>query len=119
MFPVLSYYTTILTLLFAAPAVITDVYDFMPVILRDGLSSKKAKVGVLHALISDASVITAGYKWWTRRQNPGFVPSGTNVLLSSVVALPVTLWAAYLGGSLVFVYGMGLGSGKAKARKSQ
>lgn len=118
-FPILSYYTTIITLLFAVPAIATGAYEFMPVLQRDGLSSKKAKVGVLHALMSDVCILTAAYNWWTRRQTPGFVPSGTNILLSAVVALPVTIWAASLGGSLVFVYGMGLGSGKAKSKKSQ
>ena len=49
------------------------------------------------------------------------VPSNTNILISSVVALPATMFAAYLGGSLVYVYGMGFrgGQAKAKAKKGQ
>jgi uncharacterized membrane protein len=100
MFPVLSYYSTILTLLFTAPAVATGVQQLMPVIQRDGFSSKKAKVGVLHAAINDLAAIGALYNWWTRRDTPGF-------LISTVVALPMTMYAAYLGGSLVYIHGLG------------
>jgi uncharacterized membrane protein len=107
MFPVLSYYTTILTLLFSAPAVVTGAQQLMPVIQRDGFSSKKAKVGVMHALINDLTVVGALYNWWSRRSNPGFTPDATNILISTVVALPATLYAAYLGGSLVYIHGMG------------
>lgn len=91
----------------------------MPVIKRDGFSSKKAKVGVLHALINDVGVVAAAYNWWTRRHAPGFVPSDQNILISAVVALPATLFAAYLGGSLVYIYGMGFRGGQAKAKKNQ
>jgi uncharacterized membrane protein len=115
----LSYYTTLLTLLFSAPAVATGAYELMPVIKRDGFSSKKAKVGVLHAVINDVGVVAAAYNWWSRRSNPGMVPDNTNILISSVVALPATMFAAYLGGSLVYIYGMGFRGGQAKAKKSQ
>lgn len=114
MFPVLSYYTTILTLLFSVPAVITGAQQFMPVIQRDGFSSKKAKVGVAHALINDITIVGAVYNWWTRRSTTGFVPSNENVLVSTLLAVPATLFAAYLGGSLVYVYGMGFRNGSVK-----
>jgi uncharacterized membrane protein len=107
MFPVLSYYSTILTLLFTAPAVATGVQQLMPVIQRDGFSSKKAKVGVVHAAINDLAAIGALYNWWTRRDTPGFTPDVTNILISTVVALPMTMYAAYLGGSLVYIHGLG------------
>jgi uncharacterized membrane protein len=91
----------------------------MPLIKRDGISSKKAQVGILHALINDVTVVGAAYNWWTRRSNPGMVPDNTNILISSVVALPATMFAAYLGGSLVYIYGMGFRGSQAKAKKSQ
>jgi uncharacterized membrane protein len=103
----LSYYTTILTLLFTAPAVATGAQQLMPVIQRDGFSSKKAKVGVLHALINDVAAIGALYNWWSRRSNPGFTPDATNIFISVVLALPSTMYAAYLGGSLVYIHGLG------------
>lgn len=106
----LSYYTTILTLLFSAPAVASGAQQLMPVIKRDGFSSKKAKVGVAHALINDITTVGALYNWWSRRSIAGFMPSNENVLVSTVLAVPATLFAAYLGGSLVYVYGMGFGN---------
>ncbi|EAT86338.1 hypothetical protein HBI56_100270 [Parastagonospora nodorum] len=114
LFPVLSYYTTILTLLFTVPAIVTGAQQLMPVIQRDGFSSKKAKLGVMHALINDIAAIGALYNWWSRRDNPGFTPDATNMLISTVVALPTTLYAAYLGGSLVYIHGMGFQNRSAK-----
>ncbi|KAF2659895.1 hypothetical protein K491DRAFT_621988 [Lophiostoma macrostomum CBS 122681] len=119
MFPILSYYTTLLTLLFSVPAVISGAAQLMPVIKRDGLSSKKAQTGVLHALVNDVTVFATAYNWWTRRNAPGFKPDSTNILVSSVLALPATLFAAYLGGSLVYKYGMGVGGGSGRAKKTQ
>jgi uncharacterized membrane protein len=111
---VLSYYSTILTLLFTLPAVATGAWEFSPVIQRDGFSSKKAKVGITHALINDVAAFATAYNWWTRSQQVGFTPSGTNVLLSTLLSVPTTLYAAYLGGSLVYELGMGLSSGRTK-----
>ncbi|KAH7384651.1 hypothetical protein BKA66DRAFT_416503 [Pyrenochaeta sp. MPI-SDFR-AT-0127] len=119
MFPVLSFYTTILTILFSIPAVATGAYEFMPLVQRDGFSSKKAKVGVLHALINDVAVFGAVYNWWSRRSTPGTTPSNENILISTVLALPATLFAAYLGGSLVYQYGMGFRGASATAKKRQ
>jgi hypothetical protein len=114
MFPVLSYYTTILTLLFTMPAVVTGAQQLMPVIQRDGFSSKKAKLGVMHALINDLAAVGALYNWWSRRSTPGFTPDATNIFISTLVALPATLWAAYMGGSLVYIHGMGFQNRTAK-----
>jgi uncharacterized membrane protein len=119
MFPVLSYYTTILTLLFSIPAVVTGAQQLMPVIQRDGFSSKKAKIGVLHALINDVTVVGALYNWWSRRSVTGFTPASDNILISTVLAVPATFFAAYLGGSLVYVYGMGFGNRQVNTKKAQ
>ncbi|CAO2655560.1 Nn.00g043630.m01.CDS01 [Neocucurbitaria sp. VM-36] len=119
LFPLLSYYTTILTLLFSAPAVATGAYELMPLIKRDGLSSKKAQTGILHAAINDITVFGALYNWWSRRSAPAFIPSNENVLVSTVLAVPATFFAAYLGGSLVYQYGMGFRGSSAKAKKQQ
>ncbi|KAH7396836.1 hypothetical protein DE146DRAFT_52346 [Phaeosphaeria sp. MPI-PUGE-AT-0046c] len=107
LFPMLSYYATILTLLFSAPAVATGAQQLMPIIQRDGFSSKKAKLGVMHALINDITVVGAFYNWWSRRSTAGFIPDSTNLLVSILLAAPATLYAAYLGGSLAYVHGVG------------
>lgn len=112
--PTLSYYTTILTLLFSLPAVSTGAMELMPVIKRHGFSSQKVKVGVAHALINDVGLFGALYNWWSRRNVPGFTPSSQNMLVSVLLSLPAVLLGAYLGGSLVYQYGMGFQSIKAK-----
>jgi uncharacterized membrane protein len=104
---VLSYYSTILTILTTLPAVVTGIIQLSPVIQRDGFKSKKAKVGAMHALLNDVALFATIYNWWTRSQQIGFTPNTTNVLISSALALPVTMYSAYLGGSLVYEYGMG------------
>lgn len=86
-------------------------------IKRDGLSSKKAQVGVLHAIINDITLFGAVFNWWSRRDQADFVPSGLNVLISTVLAVPATFFAAFLGGHLVYVYGMGVGRRTTKKRQ--
>jgi uncharacterized membrane protein len=93
--------------------------ELMPLIQRDGLSSKKAQTGVLHALINDITVFGAAYNWWSRRNEAAFTPSTTNAVLSAGI-VPISLFAAYLGGSLIYKYGMGVGKGSgSKVKKSQ
>jgi hypothetical protein len=113
--PTLSYYSTIFTLLSAVPAVISGALELQPVIARDGFGSKKAQAGVLHALVNDLT-----YNWWVRRTTTGFVPSTTNVVISAALAVPASFFAAYLGGQLVYQYGMGVGRGSSSnAKKAQ
>ncbi|KAJ4324307.1 hypothetical protein N0V94_001365 [Neodidymelliopsis sp. IMI 364377] len=105
---------TIITILVTLPAVATGVTQLAPVIQRDGFSSKKAKVGAVHALINDVALFATIYNWWTRSQQTGFTPSGMNVFVSAALALPMTMYSAYLGGSLVYEYGMGFTRGSPK-----
>lgn len=92
----------------------------MPVIKRDGLGSKKAQTGVLHALVNDIAVFATAYNWWTRRATKGFVPDTTNVAISAALAMPASMFAGYLGAQLVYQYGMGVGRGStSKAKKAQ
>jgi uncharacterized membrane protein len=117
--PTLSYYSTILTIVTAIPAVVTGGMEFMPVIQRDGFSSQKAQTGVLHALLNDITVFGAIFNWWSRRNENAFTPSTTNVAISAG-AIPLSIGAAYLGGSLIYKYGMGVGKGSgSKQKKSQ
>jgi uncharacterized membrane protein len=119
MLPTLSYYATILTIITAVPAVITGAMELSPVIQRDGFSSQKAQTGVLHAVINDITIFGAVYNWWSRRNENAFTPSTTNVALSTGL-VPVSIVAAYLGGSLIYKYGMGVGRGTgSKQKKSQ
>jgi len=119
--PLFSYYTTILALITAIPAIITGGMELMPLIQRDGLNTPKARTGVAHAMLNDLGVFALAYNWWTRRAVNDFAPSTTNLAISVALALPASSFAAYLGGSLVYEYGMGVGraSAKAKDKKGQ
>jgi len=119
LFPTLSYYSTILTIITAIPAIVTGAIELSPVIQRDGFSSQKAQTGVLHALVNDITIFGAVYNWWSRRNENAFTPSTANVALSTAI-VPVSIFAAYLGGSLIYKYGMGVGKGSgSKQKKSQ
>jgi hypothetical protein len=93
--------------------------ELAPLIQRDGLDSKKAQTGVLHALINDITLFGAAYNWYARRNEVAFTPTTTNAVLSATI-VPVSLFAAYLGGSLIYKHGMGVGKGSgSKVKKSQ
>ncbi|ORX94205.1 hypothetical protein BCR34DRAFT_620202 [Clohesyomyces aquaticus] len=119
MLPQLSYYTTVLALITALPATVSGVMELMPLIQRDGFSTPKAQTGALHAALNDISLLALVYNWWTRRSAVGFEPSSTNVAISALLNVPATLFAAYLGGALVYQYGMGMGRGASKSKKAQ
>ncbi len=63
--------------------------------------------GVAHGALNDIALIASTYNWWTRRNVPGFRPSGTNVLVSAVM-LPSLMFSAYLGASMIYKYGIGV-----------
>ncbi|KAF2193695.1 hypothetical protein K469DRAFT_240674 [Zopfia rhizophila CBS 207.26] len=117
--PHLSYYTTVLILITSVPAMISGAAELMPLIKRDGLGSRKAQTGVLHAVFNDLATFGAAYNWWSRRAVVGFEPNATNVFISTALALPACLFATYLGGALVYTYGMGVGRGRSQAKKAQ
>lgn len=91
---------------------------------QDGKTIKpKVKSVVVHALLNDIIVAGSAYSWWCRRQassvgmlkeglNPvAYEPAGWMVALS-VVFGGLILFAANIGGTLVYNYGMGVGIGK-------
>ncbi|TVY68648.1 hypothetical protein LSUE1_G004985 [Lachnellula suecica] len=119
--PLLSYYTTILSLLTIVPAVLTGGSDLLPLIQRDGFSTPKVRTALTHAALNDAAALSLAFNWWTRRGAEGFAAAPVNVVLSGLLAMPVMFYSASLGGHLVYEYGMGvgMGGGKGKEKKSQ
>lgn len=74
-----------------------------------------------HAALNDFCMIVSGASWWSRYKAHGILgaaePSFNEVAVAGVV-LPVLLFAASLGGDLVYKYGMGLSAAKS-AKKEQ
>ena len=131
----LSYLANIVGLITAAPAVVTGGAELLGMIQRQGLADKlrksqdkvatvkgmhpKLKIGFAHAILNDIAIFAAGYNWWTRRNAPMYVPDNVNVLLSAG-CLPLLLLSAYLGGSLIYEYGVGVQrQGSAKRIKEE
>jgi uncharacterized membrane protein len=111
-----SYASTIAALFTSIPTLSSGLAEGYAMIQANGLdmSNPKIKTTVLHALLNDVAVVGAFYNYWTRSTTEGYLPSATNVLISSVM-LGGVMYSAYLGGSLVYKHGVGVqrqGEGK-------
>jgi len=74
------------------------------------------KTTLTHATLNDIGVAVAVYNWLMERHRPfeDYRPYGHQILLSGA-ALGLTMYAAYLGGALVYEHGVGvqrMGHGK-------
>lgn len=63
--------------------------------------------GLIHGALNVGALMVSVYNWYTRRNVRGFEPSATNIVLSGLT-LPMMMFSAYLGGSLVYEYGVGV-----------
>ena len=116
-----SYISNALGLLTSVPAVLSGAAELYAMIKGQGLREEirresdgqvvykglnpKVRVGLLHAALNDVAVAASVWQWWTRRNRVGYVPDGANVLVSAAT-LPGLIFSAYLGGSLVYKYGV-------------
>jgi len=65
----------------------------------------KVRHGILHALLNDVALMASVYNWWTRKDRAAFAPDGTNIMLSMML-LPGVFFSAYLGGAMIYKYGV-------------
>jgi len=113
-----SYYLNILGLLTAMPAAATGGMELIAMIQRQDLVNKpKLKIGFLHAALNDFAIVGSGYNWWTRRAVIGNAPADINIVLSAVLMFSV-FFSAYLGGQMVYKYGVGVQK-QSEAKKTQ
>ncbi|RDL39866.1 Uncharacterized protein BP5553_04206 [Venustampulla echinocandica] len=117
--PVLSYYAIIIALITAIPAVLSGAWELLRLIARDGYGTRKARTALAHGALSNIATGITAYNWWSRRAVEGFAPSTLNVALSAALAMPVMVFAASLGGDLVYSQGMGVGRSKDTGKKTQ
>lgn len=78
------------------------------------MSDPVVKTTIIHAAMNDLAIVGAIYNWYTRRHVEGFLSSGANVLISSILFGAVA-YSGYLGGGLVYEHGVGvqrMGDGK-------
>jgi len=118
-----SYFTNTLGVGMAIPAVLTGAMELFALIKRQDLLNKlqksedkadvakrmhrKVKIGLAHAVLNDVGLFAAGFNWWTRRSTAGNAPTDVNIIVSSIF-LPLLLFAASLGGMLVYDHGVGV-----------
>lgn len=125
----ISYYALGAGILTALPSISSGVAQALKMVKAqgiytpDGKLKPKFKVTVAHAAINDIVIAASAWLWWQRRQassaamlvdgkNPvAYQPSGGMVGISVAMAV-LLLFAANLGGTLVYDYGMGLTMGK-------
>ncbi|POY73740.1 hypothetical protein BMF94_3278 [Rhodotorula taiwanensis] len=70
-------------------------------------TGEKLKVTMTHAALNDLVLGIATYNWWVRRQSKDLILPPLNACLSAL-AIPIFIYSAYLGGSLVYEYGVGV-----------
>lgn len=122
-----GYAINLVGIVTSIPALVTGFAELYAMIQGRGLFIKDEKTGkqilepvvkttLTHASLNDISVGLAVYNWLMER-NRGFEdyrPYGHQILASGA-ALGITLYAAYLGGGLVYEHGVGvqrMGTGK-------
>ncbi|GAA6058870.1 hypothetical protein JCM10212_002814 [Sporobolomyces blumeae] len=71
------------------------------------IPSAKLKTALTHATLNDVVVGVAAWNWWVRRKAPALTLPRTNAIAAGI-ALPLSFYSAYLGGELVYEYGMGV-----------
>ncbi|GAA5859711.1 hypothetical protein JCM8547_006994 [Rhodosporidiobolus lusitaniae] len=120
----LSHYTGAAGLLFAIPTVTTGLMELYGMwsgqmkekgakgsvadaMAKKDVAGEKLKTTLTHATLNDIVLGIAGYNWWVRRKSADLILPRTNALLAAI-ALPLFFYSAYLGGSLVYEYGVGV-----------
>ncbi|KAF2158167.1 hypothetical protein K461DRAFT_310114 [Myriangium duriaei CBS 260.36] len=110
----ISYYALSLGLLTSLPAILTGAANATKAVERQGLYDErgairgKFKSVAVHAVLNDLVIAGSAWVWFGRLREDGVVKdwgrAGTAVALGVVL-----LFAAHLGGKLVYVQGMGVG----------
>jgi len=119
----IAYFSNLLGIVTAIPAALTGISELYAMISSKGIWQKirnestgetvyagmnpTVRHGLAHGALNDVALLASVYNWWTRRNVPGYTPSGMNVLLSMAL-LPSLMFSAYLGGAMVYKYGVGV-----------
>lgn len=103
----LSYLATLAFLFTSIPALTTGVWELLALIQAKGLEDRVTKVAILHAGLNDVALVGMAYNWLSRRNREAVLSKGSNVMVSASILLG-GLYAAYLGGSLIYSHGVGV-----------
>jgi len=129
----ISHFTNIAGILTALPAAATGSVELWHMIKANGIYERierksdgevvyegmnpKTRHGVPHGLLNEVALGVSLYNWWSRRKRVDYLPKRANILLSAIT-LPGLAFSAYLGGAMVYKYGVGvMRMGEAKTIK--
>lgn len=122
---IISYYALSAGLLSGVVAVLTGVVSAGRMVTKQGsileadkkTVKPKFKTLFAHAALNDLALLTGAGYWWVRRQSGGpvYVPQ-TRLLGLGGAVVAIQLFAASLGGTLVYGYGAGIGSARSKGK---
>jgi len=131
---ILGYFANVVGIISSIPAVITGVAELYAMInsrglyVQDKASGQKTldhivKITLIHAGLNDVTVVGAIYNWLMERNRPheDYRPYPHQIALSAG-ALVMTLYAAFLGGSLVYSHSVGvqrMGAGAEEKKKEE
>jgi len=117
---IIGYFLNLIGIVASVPAILTGFAELYAMIGARGLyvadqetGDKKlepvVKIALTHAGLNDVAVIGAVYNWLMERHRPyeDYRPYGHQIILSGG-ALVMTLYAAYLGGGLIYTHGVGV-----------
>jgi len=117
---IIGYFLNIIGILSSIPAILTGVAELYAMVNARGLfvtdqkTGSKAlepivKITLMHAGLNDVAVVGAVYNWLMERHRPheDYRPYGHQIVLSGG-ALVMAMYAAYLGGGLVYTHGVGV-----------
>jgi len=130
---ILGYFINVAGIITSIPSLLTGFAELYAMIKKRGLyttdkqSGRKTiepvvKTALTHAGLNDVVVGGAIYHWLMERDRPheDYRPYRHQLVLSAG-ALVMTLYAAYLGGSLIYTHGVGvqrMGTGEEEKKKN-
>jgi len=125
---ILGYASNLLGIITSLPAILTGGAELYAMIQGNGLYQTdekgqkklvpKVKVALIHAGLNDLVVAAAVYNWLRERNVPDFRPAGHQIAMSAVL-VAVQVYAAYLGGDLIYSHGVGVQRMGEAAKKKQ
>ncbi|PMD28669.1 hypothetical protein NA56DRAFT_640260 [Hyaloscypha hepaticicola] len=125
---ILGYATNLLGIVTSIPAIVTGAAELYAMIQANGLYQTgengekklvpKVKIALNHAGLNDLVVAGAVANWLLERNVPDFRPGGGQVIMSAVL-MAVQMYAAYLGGDLIYTHGVGVQRQGEGAKKKQ
>lgn len=116
-----SYASTIASLITSLPALASGLTEGFTLAQANGFDKQNPKIKTLamHALLNEIALLATLYNWWSRSKSDGHLISNVNAFISTVLFGAIG-YSAFLGGSLVYRYGVAVGRhGSEKAVKQK